>query len=70
VYRIGVSDLERRTPIWCGGRDRSEVSLAAFFAWLGPVRGQRIRLAVMDMWNALRKATQHTPEASSLLDKE
>jgi Transposase len=34
-YRIVVSDLVRRRPIWFGGDDRSEASMAKFYAWLG-----------------------------------
>jgi transposase len=30
VYRIVVSDLERGQPLWFGGVDRSEESLAMF----------------------------------------
>jgi Helix-turn-helix domain of transposase family ISL3/Transposase len=33
-YRIVVSDLERRRPIWFGGKDRSEDSFSGFFLWL------------------------------------
>jgi transposase len=70
TYRIVVSDLVRHRPIWFGGVDRSEASLAAFYAWLGPQKSQRIRLAVMDMWKAFRNATkQHAPQASILFDK-
>jgi transposase len=70
TYRIVVSDLGRRRPIWFGGVDRSEASLAAFYVWLGPLKSQRIRLAVMDMWKAFRNATQeHAPQASILFDK-
>jgi transposase len=70
TYRIVVSDLVRHRPIWFGGVDRSEASLAAFYAWLGPAKSQRIRLAVMDMWKAFRNATtQHAPQASVLFDK-
>ena len=70
TYRIVVSDLVRHRPIWFGGVDRSEASLAAFYAWLGPQRSQRIRLAVMDMWKAFRKATTRAaPQASILFDK-
>ena len=47
AYRIVVSDLVRRRPLWFGGTDRSEASLAAFYQWLGPTQNQRIRLAVM-----------------------
>jgi len=70
TYRIVVSDLERHRPIWFGGVDRSEASLAAFYAWLGPAKSRRIRLAVMDMWRAFRKATRaHAPQAAILFDK-
>ena len=70
TYRIVVSDLVRRRPIWFGGVDRSEASLAAFYAWLGPRKSQRIRLAVMDMWTAFRTATAaHAPQAAILFDK-
>jgi transposase len=70
TYRIVVSDLVRRRPLWFGGTDRSEASLAAFYQWLGPAKSQRIRLAVMDMWKAFRNATrQHAPQASILFDK-
>ena len=34
-YRIVVSDLIRRRPIWFGGEDRSEASMSKFYAWLG-----------------------------------
>jgi transposase len=70
TYRIVVSDLGRRRPIWFGGVDRSEASLAAFYAWLGPAKSRGIRLAVMDMWKAFRNATtQAAPQASILFDK-
>jgi transposase len=48
-YRIIVSDLVRGRPIWFGGEDRSEASMDEFFAWLGPKKCRKIRLAVMDM---------------------
>ena len=35
TYRIVVSDLVRRRPIWFGGKDRSEASMAEFYEWLG-----------------------------------
>jgi transposase len=70
TYRIVVSDLERHRPIWFGGVDRSEASLALFYAWLGPRKSARIRLAVMDMWKAFRTATTRAaPQASILFDK-
>jgi len=67
-----VSDLERGRPIWFGGRDRSAASLNEFFAWLGPKKCGRIRLAVMDMWAAFRTGTLqegNAPQATILYDK-
>jgi transposase len=71
-YRIVVSDLERGRPIWFGGKDRSEASLNAFFAWLGPNKSKKIRVAVMDMWKAFRNSTLkegHAPQARIIYDK-
>ena len=69
-YRIVVSDLERKRPIWFGGQDRSEASLAQFYAWLGPRKSRGIRLAVMDMWKPFRNATAaEAPQAAILFDK-
>ena len=69
-YRVVVSDLERGRPLWFGGVDRSEASLAMFYDFLGPDRSQGIRLAVMDMWKAFRNATEeHAPQAAILYDK-
>ena len=72
TYRIVVSDLIRRRPIWFGGEDRSEASMDAFYAWLGTKKSRRIRLAVMDMWKAFRTSTlkpEHAPQAAILFDK-
>jgi len=70
TYRIVVSDLLRRRPIWFGGKDRSEASMAKFYGWLGKKKSSRIRLAVMDMWKPFRTATQaHAPKAAILFDK-
>lgn len=70
TYRIVVSDLERRRPIWFGGKDRSEESMDEFFAFLGKKRSKKIRLAVMDMWKAFRKSTnKNAPQAAILFDK-
>ena len=70
TYRIVVSDLVRRRPIWFGGQDRSEESMDLFFQELGPRKSQKIRLAVMDMWKAFRNTTaRHAPQASILFDK-
>jgi transposase len=69
-YRMVVSDLVRRRPIWFGGKDRSESSLDLFFAWLGPKKSQRIRLAVMDMGKPFRNSTRrNAPQAAILFDK-
>ena len=71
-YRIVVSDLERARPIWFGGKDRSEASLDEFFAWLGPDKCKKIRLAVMDMWQPFRNSTLkegNAPKATILYDK-
>ena len=70
TYRIIVSDLGRRRPIWFGGEDRSEKSMDRFYEWLGPARSQGIRLVVMDMWKPFRNATRKAaPQASILFDK-
>jgi Transposase/Helix-turn-helix domain of transposase family ISL3 len=72
TYRIVVSDLLRRRPIWFGGTDRSEASMDAFYTWLGPEKSRRIRLAVMDMWKAFRTSTLktgHAPQARIIFDK-
>jgi transposase len=69
-YRIVVSDLERRRPIWFGGKDRKEASMVEFYAWLSPVKAKRLRLAVMDMWKPFRNATHmRAPQAAILFDK-
>ena len=70
TYRIVVSDLIRRRPIWFGGEDRSEASMAMFYQWLGRKKSTRIGLAVMDMWKPFRNATlAHAPQAAILFDK-
>jgi transposase len=71
-YRIIVSDLERGRAIWFGGKDRSEASMDEFFAWLGPKKCGKIRLAVMDMCKAFRNSTLkegNAPQAKILYDK-
>lgn len=70
TYRIVVSDLLRKRPIWFGGEDRSEASLDLFFEELGVKKAGKIDLAVMDMWKAFRKSTKkHAPQAAILYDK-
>ena len=69
-YRIVVSDLDRKRPIWFGGDDRSEASMAQFYDWLGPEKSNGIRLLVMDMWKPFRNvARQRAPQAAILFDK-
>src|SRR5215831_309926 len=69
-YRIVVSDLLRRRPIWFGGTNRSEASMSMFYDWLGPKKSQGIRLAVMDMWKPFRTVTaERAPKAAILFDK-
>ena len=69
-YRIVVSDLEKRRPIWFGGPDRSEKSMDLFYQSLGPSRAGRIRLAVMDMWKPFENsALRNAPGAAILYDK-
>lgn len=70
TYRIVVSDLERRRPIWFGGDDRSEASMDQFYRFLGEKKAKGIRLAVMDMWKAFRNSTHvNAPQAAILFDK-
>src|ERR1700688_3700318 len=70
TYRIVVSDLIRRRPIWFGGEDRSEASMAQFYDWLGEKKARGVRLAVMDMWKPFRNATMaRAPQAAILFDK-
>jgi len=70
TYRIVVSDLERRRPIWFGGEDRSEASMDQFYRFLGKKKAKRVRLAVMDMWKAFRNsANRNAPQAAILFDK-
>ena len=70
TYRIIVSDLERKLPIWFGGSDRSEKSMDLFYDELGPAKSAKIRLAVMDMWKPFDRATSRkAPQAAILYDK-
>jgi transposase len=70
TYRIVVSDLERKRPIWFGGEDRSEKSMDLFYGCLGEKKSKRIQLAVMDMWKAFHSSTRkHAPQAAILFDK-
>lgn len=69
-YRIVASDLEKHTPIWFGGKDRSEESMDEFYGYIGEKASKNIRLAVMDMWKAFEKsAKKNIPQAAILYDK-
>ena len=70
TYRIVVSDLIRRRPIWFGGAYPSEDSMRQFYDWLGEKKSKGIRLAVMNMWKPFRNATNdRAPQAAILFDK-
>jgi transposase len=70
TYRIVVSDLIRKRPIWFGGEDRKEASMALFYDWLGEKKTRGIRLAVMDMWKPFYNVTTaRAPQAAVLYDK-
>jgi transposase len=70
TYRIVVSDLVRKRPIWFGGEDRSEKSMDLFYGSVGEKKSRRIELAVMDMWRAFHSSTsKHAPQAAILFDK-
>lgn len=70
TYRIVVSDLERKVPIWFGGEDRSEKSMDSFYAFLGEEKSKKIGLALMDMWKPFRHSTtRNAPQAAVLFDK-
>jgi len=66
-YRIVVSDLIRKRPIWFGGEDRKEASMALLYDWLGEKKTRGIRLAVMDMWKPFYNVTKaRAPQAAIL----
>jgi transposase len=72
TYRIVVSDLERKRPIWFGGKDRSTERMDAFHEWLGPTKNRKIKFAVMDMWKPFASSLKkegHAPQAAILFDK-
>ncbi len=69
-YRIIVSDLDRRRPIWVGGQGRGEEDLNCFFNDIGERKAHQIKLAAMDMWKPFRKSvTKHAPNARIVYDK-
>jgi transposase len=69
-YRIVVSDLDRRRPIWVGGKGRTDADRDLFFAALGAKKTGRIPLAAMDMWRPFRASLmRHAPQARVIFDK-
>lgn len=69
-YRVVVSDLERRRPIWFGGKGKSKKDLDCFFLGNGKTRNAKIDLIAMDMGQAFQQsAREHAPEATLLFDK-
>jgi transposase len=69
-YRIVVSDLDRRRPIWVGGKGRTEAAMDRFFATLGAQKTARIQLAAMDRWKPCRTSLRrHAPQARVIFDK-
>ncbi len=70
TYRIVVSGLHRGRPIWFGGEDRSESSMAQFYDWPGKKKSERLRLAMTGMWKPFRTVTNgRAPKAAILFDK-
>ena len=68
-YRIVVSDLDRRRPIWVGGKGRTEADMDLFFAALGAKKTARIHRAAMDMWKPFRTSLRrHAPRARVIFD--
>jgi transposase len=63
--------VERRISDRSGfGGERSEASMAQFYAWLGERKCSKIRLVVMDMWKPFRNvAREKAPRAAILFDK-
>jgi transposase len=55
AYRIVVSDLDRRRPIWVGGKGRTEADRDLFFAALD--RGKPFRTSLMHHASPRRGAT-------------
>lgn len=70
TYRIVVSDLVRRRPIWFGSMGRSKKSLELFYEWFEAKKAAGLKLVVMDMWWTFEKSTmEHAPQAAILYGK-
>jgi len=68
-YRIVVSDLDRRRPIWVGGTGRTDADLDLFFATLGAHKTARIQRAARDRWKPVRASLRrHAPHARVIFD--
>jgi len=69
-YRVIVSDLDLRRPIWVGGKGRTEADFDLFFAALGKAKSSRIEIAAMDMWKPFRNSVaKNAPKAYVVFDK-
>ena len=69
-YRVVVSDLERRRPIWFGGKGKAKKDLDLFFIENGEKRNSKITLAAMDMSQAFQNSVrENVPKATLLFDK-
>lgn len=68
-YLTIVRELETNRVIWIGIGRKKEV-LDAFFIELGPEKAAKIRVAVMDMWDAfIASVKEHCPNADIVFDK-
>lgn len=69
-WRIIVSDLDQKTPIWVGRPDRKQESFEKFFSFLGKEKTANITLCVMDMHRPyLAALKKHCPNARVVFDK-
>jgi len=70
TYKIVVSDLEEKQPIWFGGIDRSKESMDMFYKELGTDKCAHIRLGIMDMWKPFTNSfKEHVPHGAILYDR-
>ena len=60
IYRIVVSDLEKKRAIWFGGKDRSEDSMNLFYDGLGIQKPRKYGLRLWTCGRLLK-----TPPAST-----